>query len=114
MPPRGLAAKPTAYVENARSTPAVSENSGKNSAGKTSEAAVPYKKKSYHSMAVPIKLAKATFRISPCDGAAPLLMPTTPRPQTIAQDNPLCGSPVPCRKLRARRDAGQTGFAGLL
>ena len=40
-PPMGLATKPTAYVEAAASLPAVSLNSGKNSAGKTSAAAVP-------------------------------------------------------------------------
>src|SRR5215203_1464366 len=63
MPPSGLAAKPTAYVENAASVPAVELNSGKNSSPKISAAAVPYRKKSYHSIAVPIKLASATCRI---------------------------------------------------
>src|SRR5215212_3799017 len=59
----GRATKPTAYVEAEASLPAVSLNSGKKSAGKMSAAAVPYRKKSYHSMAVPIKLATATWRI---------------------------------------------------
>jgi hypothetical protein len=40
-PPKGLAAKPTAYVEAEASLPAVSLNSGKKSAGKMSAAAVP-------------------------------------------------------------------------
>jgi hypothetical protein len=40
-PPMGRATKPTAYVEAEASRPAVSLNSGKNSAGKMSAAAVP-------------------------------------------------------------------------
>jgi hypothetical protein len=43
--------------------PASELNLGKNSFGKTSAAAVLYTKKSYHSTAVPMKLAKATCRM---------------------------------------------------
>lgn len=69
-------------------------NSGKKSDGKTSEAAVPYKKKSYHSIAVPIKLAKATFLISPCDGATALAMPIAPQKIVLVpQDLPPFANP---------------------
>src|SRR5439155_5265266 len=43
----------------------IGSNVGKNSLLKISAAAVPYRKKSYHSMAVPIRLAVATVT---CDG----------------------------------------------
>ena len=43
--------------------PISGSDSGKNSSPKTSAAAVPYRKKSYHSMVVPMKLAVATFLI---------------------------------------------------
>jgi hypothetical protein len=39
---------------------------------KTSAAAVPYRKKTYHSIAVPIKVAKATCRI---DARCPISSP---------------------------------------
>jgi hypothetical protein len=61
MPPIGRAAKPTAYVPSASSVPTSGSDSGKNNCPKTSAAAVPYRKKSYHSMVVPMKLAAATF-----------------------------------------------------
>jgi hypothetical protein len=60
MPPIGRAAKPTPKVANAASVPIVGETLGKNSLSKISAAAVPYRKKSYHSMVVPMKLARAT------------------------------------------------------
>jgi hypothetical protein len=68
MPPSGRAAKPTAYVLNARRVPTSGSASGKKSLSKTSAAAVPYKKKSYHSIVVPMKLAATTDlsdRVSP-------------------------------------------------
>ena len=66
MPPNGRATNPTVYVPYAASVPASGANVGKNIWLKTSAAAVPYRKKSYHSMVVPAKLASATRRI---DGA---------------------------------------------
>src|ERR671916_1042056 len=63
MPPTGRAKKPTPYVAKASRVPPSGVASGKKSAPKTSAAAVPYRKKSYHSIAVPIKLARATCRI---------------------------------------------------
>src|SRR6185436_1783380 len=62
IPPTGRAAKPTPKVAKAASVPIVGDTLGKNSLSKTSAAAVPYKKKSYHSMVVPMKLARATWR----------------------------------------------------
>src|SRR3954447_11943210 len=61
-PPSGRATNPTAYVPNAASVPLRGEKVGKNRTLKTSAAAVPYRKKSYHSMVVPIRLASATSR----------------------------------------------------
>src|SRR5882757_11229816 len=55
----------SAYVPNASSVPTIGSKVGKNSLLKISAAAVPYRKKSYHSMAVPIRLAVATLT---CDG----------------------------------------------
>src|ERR671916_662465 len=63
MPPTGRAKKPTPYVAKASKVPPSGVASGKKSAPKTSAAAVPYRKKSYHSIAVPIKLARATCQI---------------------------------------------------
>src|SRR5215210_698791 len=58
----GRAAKPTAKVPKADSVPISGLEPGKNSSPKTSAAAVPYKKKSYHSIVVPMKLAATTLR----------------------------------------------------
>src|SRR5947207_15862121 len=63
VPPIGRAAKPTAYVLNASSVPTNGSKVGKNSLLNTSAAAVLYRKKSYHSIDVPIRLASATSRI---------------------------------------------------
>jgi hypothetical protein len=60
MPPSGRAAKPTPKVASAASVPMVGSTFGKNSLSKMSAAAVPYRKKSYHSIVVPTKLARAT------------------------------------------------------
>src|SRR5216684_1740634 len=61
MPPTGRAAKPTQKVAKADNWAASGESFGeKNSGPKTKAAAVPYRKKSYHSMDVPIQLAIAT------------------------------------------------------
>src|SRR5579883_1224081 len=49
--------KPTVYVANAWSAPTYGSDFGKNTWGNTSAAAVPYRKKSYHSIVVPIVLA---------------------------------------------------------
>src|SRR5262245_7666971 len=49
----GLAANPTKYVEKDKSLPTNGAESGKYFCGKTSAAATPYKKKSYHSIVVP-------------------------------------------------------------
>src|SRR5262245_50525606 len=61
IPPSGRAKKPTAYVLNDAICAANGSSvDGKNSLSKTSAAAVPYRKKSYHSIDVPIKLATNT------------------------------------------------------
>src|SRR5215212_7456758 len=83
----GRATKPTAYVEAEASLPAVSLNSGKKSAGKMSAAAVPYRKKSYHSMAVPIKLATATWRIED-------VCPSYSPPNLSTRSSFACPSPI--------------------
>src|SRR6266566_6209275 len=63
-PPTGRAAKPTQKVAKAANWAASGESFGeKNRGPKTKAAAVPYRKKSYHSMDVPIKLAIATRAI---------------------------------------------------
>jgi hypothetical protein len=62
-PPTGQATKPNPKVANEASVPAKRLNCGKKSFGKITAEAVPYTKKSYHSTAVPIKLASATRRI---------------------------------------------------
>src|SRR6266567_1456716 len=63
-PPTGRAAKPTQKVAKAANWAASGESFGeKNSGPKTKAAAVPYRKKSYHSMEVPIQLARATRTI---------------------------------------------------
>src|SRR6266699_5668847 len=63
-PPTGRAAKPTQKVAKAANWAASGESFGeKNSGPKTKAAAVPYRKKSYHSMDVPIQLAIATRTI---------------------------------------------------
>src|SRR6266704_6002369 len=51
---------PTAKVPKAESLPVNASTFGKNSLLNTSAAAVPYRKKSYHSMVVPMKLAATT------------------------------------------------------
>jgi hypothetical protein len=53
----GRAPNPTNWVANDASTPEYADPPGKNSFGKTSAAAVPYRKKSYHSTVVPTVLA---------------------------------------------------------
>src|SRR5215510_16356094 len=63
MPPIGRAKKPTAYVLYEAITPVIASYFGKKSLPKTSALAVPYRKKSYHSMVVPMKLAIATLRM---------------------------------------------------
>src|SRR6186997_3317341 len=62
-PPNGRATKPTANVPNDDSVPITGSTFGKNSRLKTSAAAVPYRKKSYHSIVVPMKLARMIGRI---------------------------------------------------
>ena len=62
MPPSGRAAKPAANVPKAASVPISGLEPGKNRSPNTRAAAVPYKKKSYHSMVVPMKLAATTLR----------------------------------------------------
>src|ERR1700733_3304059 len=65
MPPIGRATKPTPNVAKASSVPVTGRNVGKNSRLKTRAAAVPYRKKSYHSMIVPATAAAA----SPASGS---------------------------------------------
>src|ERR671923_1691066 len=56
-PPMGRARKPTKLVVNDAMVPATGSRVGKKTFGKTVAARKPYKKKSYHSMAVPMVLA---------------------------------------------------------
>src|SRR5712672_2772472 len=62
MPPSGRTTKPTPKVRNASSVPTIGSLFGKNSSPNTSAAAVPYRKKSYHSSADPILAARITRR----------------------------------------------------
>src|SRR5690349_15723145 len=55
--------KPMAKVPRASSTPTAGSLAGKNTLGKTSAAATPYRKKSYHSTVVPAMLADTTLTI---------------------------------------------------
>src|SRR6202012_257829 len=77
MAPIGRAKKPAAYVPNAARVPVIGSKAGKKILLKISAAAVPYTKKSYHSIVVPIRLAIPTiaYRRDECAGAA-LLEPT--------------------------------------
>lgn len=59
--PSGRATNPTAYVAKASIVPISGSSDGKNSLLNTSAAAVPYRKKSYHSTAVPVRLDPATI-----------------------------------------------------
>src|ERR671937_1281932 len=63
-PPKGRATKPTRKVNRDRRVPTSGTDSGKKTLGKTSAAIVPYRKKSYHSMAVPAVLEKITGPMS--------------------------------------------------
>ena len=65
MPPSGRAKNPTALVANAAMVAARGSKVVKNNFPKTSAEAVPYRKKSYHSMAVPMKLARTTRDADP-------------------------------------------------
>src|SRR5438105_2515504 len=69
MPPIGRERNPTKKVVYANSVPASGSNCGKKSLFSTIGVTTPYRKKSYHSMVVPMALAKATFpaemRVSP-------------------------------------------------
>src|SRR5688572_2124821 len=65
MPPTGRATNPIVYVLKASSVPVRGSAFGKKRRLKTSAAAVPYRKKSYHSIVVPMKLANATRRTEP-------------------------------------------------
>src|ERR687891_1959198 len=58
----GRATNPVAEVAKANSVPVSGSASGKNSLLKTSAAAELYRKKSYHSREVPIRLATTTLR----------------------------------------------------
>jgi len=64
MPPMGRAMNPTANVlKEASSAIAGGKPAGKNALGKIRAAAVPYRKKSYHSMLVPASAVRAILRI---------------------------------------------------
>ena len=83
-PPSGRARNATPNTLNDSSAPDVGLASGKNSSGKTSAAAVPKMKKSYHSMVEPTMLTDAILRISRSStwALAPALcvVITSPRP----------------------------------
>ena len=61
---------PTANDANAARVPVNGSNEGKKTSLNTRAAAVPKMKKSYHSMVVPTRLAKATLRVERRLGAA--------------------------------------------
>src|SRR5579885_2311637 len=73
MPPMGRAMKPTRKVVRDRSVATKGLNVGKKSLGKTSEAIVPYRKKSYHSMVVPSVLARMTGNIFRRENCSPMV-----------------------------------------
>jgi hypothetical protein len=60
MPPSGRTTKPTPKVRNASKVPTTGSLLGKNSSPNTNAAAVPYRKKSYHSSADPTLAARIT------------------------------------------------------
>src|ERR1700733_3666560 len=60
IPPIGRDMKPTKNVVYASKVPTTASKFGKNSLFNTSGVTTPYKKKSYHSIVVPIALANAT------------------------------------------------------
>src|ERR1700733_10511675 len=60
IPPIGRDMKPTKNVVYASKVPTTASKFGKNSLFNTSGVTTPYRKKSYHSIVVPIALAKAT------------------------------------------------------
>src|SRR5687767_12392434 len=62
-PPSGRATNPTAKVAKALNVPTRGSTFGKNRRLNTMAAAVPYRKKSYHSIVVPTKLARITGRM---------------------------------------------------
>jgi hypothetical protein len=66
MPPIGLAINPAAKVNNDSINALEEDISPKKTVGKISAAAAPYRKKSYHSILVPAKAVKATFRMFFC------------------------------------------------
>jgi hypothetical protein len=65
---------PTEKEANAASVPVTGSNDGKKTSLNTRAAAVPKMKKSYHSIVVPMRLAKATLRDERRDGAARSLL----------------------------------------
>src|SRR5580704_12252320 len=62
MPPSGRTTKPTPKVRKESSVPTSGSLFGKNKSPNTSAAAVPYRKKSYHSSAEPTQAARITRR----------------------------------------------------
>ena len=91
---------------------------GKNSSPKTSAAAVPYRKKSYHSIVVPMKLARATFLTSRTSPACwpPATSCGIHLASLKAGSRAACCTPCPlplaprpfpgCRRANRRRPAG--------
>ena len=82
IPPKGRTMKPTPKVAKERRVPTRGSNLGKNSGPNTNAAAVPYRKKSYHSSAEPMVAEKITPRGGWVGAAASfddeLLMETSP------------------------------------
>ena len=79
--PAGREMKATPKVANAARVPDTGLSDGKNATPNTRAAAVPKMKKSYHSIAVPTKLAKATF--------AGLVRRTSVSSMTITSNTPI-------------------------
>src|SRR6476661_3463543 len=87
--PTGRAANPTNWVANDERVPARGDSPGKKTAGNTSAAAVPYRKKSYHSIVVPMVLA--TEALIRCE-------------RTVVDTSVVMATPLP----RRRPDAGRS------
>src|SRR6476646_8438230 len=84
MPPSGRATKPTEKVVYASRIEISGSWAGKNSLVKTMPATVPYRKKSYHSMVAPIRLAITTRLTSAFETCVDMWLPPISQVDTIA------------------------------
>jgi len=92
-PPTGRATNPAAKVAKvakASSVPTAGSAPGKKSLGNTRPAAVPYKKKSYHSTLVPTRLETTTVRSSDLETCG----------ASVTVSVPLIATPGRCSSVR--------------